>query len=155
MPRAIAFVRPAEVPAGAFAFCRWSLALALWAAALFRAPWLVAATGAVLAASALLGVARAPMILLWRWTVHRILPTREVVLDANALRFAHALGAALCAAVLALLVLAPAAGRIALLVLVGLKTVGALGFCTASKLYQCTASGGCCGAVGRRIVRGG
>jgi hypothetical protein len=144
------FVRPVELPQGAFAFCRWSLALALWAALLAHQAWLVAATGAILAASALLGVGRSPMIMLWRWTAHRLLPTAHVVLDANAMRFAHAMGALLCAVTFTLLLTMPLAGRAALLLLVALKTVGALGFCTASKLYECTARGGCCGILGRR-----
>jgi hypothetical protein len=138
------FVRPVEVPSVAFAFCRWSLALALWGALLAGQPLLVALTGLVLAASALLGVERSPMIVLWRWTGHRFLPTDDVVLDANAMRFAHGAGALLCGLVYAMLLAAPRAGFVALLALVALKTIGACGFCTASKLYECAAQDGCC-----------
>ena len=113
-------------------------------------PWLVAATGSVLGASALLGVRRSPMILLWSATGHRILPTADVVLDANAMRFAHGVGALLCGVVYGTLLIRPQAGFFALLALVGLKTVGACGFCTASKLYACAAQGGCCASARRR-----
>ncbi len=155
MREGLVFVRPAAVPEGAFAFCRWSLALLLWAALLLGQPWLVLATGAVLLASAILGIARAPMIVLWRATLHRAVPTGDAVLDANAMRFAHALGAALCGVTFALLLAAPLAGRIALVLLVALKTVGALGYCTASRLYACiTTKPGCCRLSGGPPVRG-
>ncbi len=144
------FVRPVAVSSGGFAFCRWTLALALWAALLGGQPWLVAATGSILAASALLGIRRSPMILLWRATGQRVLPTTDVVLDAKAMRFAHGVGALLCGLVYAMLLTWPQVGFFALLALVGLKTIGACGFCTASKLYECAAQGGCCGLARRR-----
>lgn len=145
----VPFVRPVEVTAGSFAFCRWSLAALLWVALFARQPWLVAATGALLLASAAAGVRRAPMIVLWRLTGDRLWPSRVVVLDARAMRFAHAFGAAFCGATWLFLVTEPRAGLVALAVLVLLKTVGAFGFCTASRLYTCAARGGCCGLTRR------
>lgn len=141
----VSFVRPVEVTAGSFAFCRWSLALALWVALLARQPWLVGATGLVLAASAVVGVQRAPMVALWRMTGERLWPSRPSILDARPLRFAHAFGAVCCGATWLLLHSAPRAGLVALAALVLPKTIGAFGFCTASRLYSCAARGGCCG----------
>jgi hypothetical protein len=143
------FVKPVAVTAGSFAFCRWSLAVVLWAALVARQPWLVAVTGLLLAASAGAGVHRAPMIMLWRLTGDRLWPSRVVILDERAMRFAHGFGAAFCGVTWVLLLATPRAGLVLLLVLVLLKTVGALGFCTASKLYTCAASGGCCGLTRR------
>lgn len=145
----LAFVKPVEVTAGSFAFCRWSLAAVLWGALLARQPWLVAATGLVLAVSAGVGVGRAPMIALWRLSGERLWPSQVVVLDERAMRFAHGAGAVLCSLSWLLLVTAPRAGLVALVALVILKTVGALGFCTASRLYSCAAKGGCCGLTRR------
>jgi hypothetical protein len=145
------FVKPVALPRAAFAFCRWTLAAALWAALLLRQPWLVAVTAGVLGASALLGVGRAPLVVLWRVTLHRIAPTRDVVLNELAMRFTHAIGALLAAATYALLLLAPPIGRAGLILLVAVKTVGALGFCPAGKLYECvTSGGGCCGILGAK-----
>lgn len=147
---AVAFVRPVEVTAGSFAFCRWSLATLLWVALVAHQPWLVAATGLLLLASAVAGVRHAPMVMSWRWTADRIWPSRVVVLDERAMRFAHGLGAAFCGGTWALLGSAPRAGAVALVALALLKTIGAFGFCTASRLYTCAASGGCCGLARRR-----
>jgi hypothetical protein len=143
------FVKPVEVTAGSFAFCRWSLAVVLWVALLARQPWLVAMTGLLLAASAGAGVQRAPMIMLWRLTGERAWTTRMAILDERAMRFAHGFGAVFCGVTWVLLLTTPRAGLVMLLALVVLKTLGAFGFCTASKLYTCTASGGCCGLTRR------
>jgi hypothetical protein len=145
---AMVMAKPVEVPYAAYAFCRWLLALLLWAAFLFRLPLLVALAACLLALSALLGVKRAPLIVLYRCTLHRLLPSRDVVLDEHAMRFAHTLGTLLTATCFALLLLAPRAGRAMLACVVVAKTVGALGFCPGAKLYECLISGsGCCGMV--------
>jgi hypothetical protein len=145
----VAFVRPVEVTAGSFAFCRWSLATLLWVALLAHQPWLVAVTGLLLLASAVTGVRRAPMVMSWRLTGDRIWPSRMVMLDERAMRFAHGFGALFCGVTWVLLSAAPRAGTVALVALVLLKTTGAFGFCTASRLYTCAASGGCCGLTRR------
>jgi hypothetical protein len=124
--------------------------VALWLALFFRRSELVAAVALVLAASAVVGVRRAPLVALWRGTLHRLWPTEDVVLDGNAMRFAHALGAALTTICLVLLLTTPVAGRAMLAVVALAKTSGALGFCSALKLYGCVnANGGCCALVRR------
>lgn len=139
-----------QVPRSAFAFCRWSLTLLLWAAFLARAAWPVAAASAILAASALLGAHRAPLVLLWTHTALRIRPARRYAfLDVQAMRFAHGAGALLSAAVFALLLARPGTGRAWLLAFCLLKSVSALGFCPASRLFACLRKGGCCALTGR------
>lgn len=143
-------VKPVEVPRGALAFCRGTLAAALWAALLSRRPSLVAAAALVLALSAVLGVRRAPLVALYRVTVPRLLPVGEVVVDAHAERFARVLGALLFSACFALLLLAPPAGRGMLLLLALAKTAGAFGHCCGVRLYECLSSrGGCCAPARR------
>jgi hypothetical protein len=145
------FVKPVAVPSAAFAFCRWTLAITLWAALLLRQPGLVAVTAVVLGVSALLGVGRAPLVVLWKLTLHRVIPTRDAILNEHAMRFAHALGALLAAVTYVFLLLAPTVGRAGLILLVAVKTIGALGFCPAGKLYECVVGGGgCCGLLGKK-----
>lgn len=145
------FVKPVALPKAAFAFCRWTLAAALWAALLLRQPWLVAVTAVVLGVSALLGVGRAPLVVLWKITLHRVAPTDDVILNEYAMRFAHVLGALLAAGTYALLLLAPPVGRAGLILFVAVKTISALGFCPAGKLYECvTSRGGCCRVLGTK-----
>jgi hypothetical protein len=131
-------------------FCRTSVAMALWVAWAARLPWLVWASAAVLAASAVLAVGRAPMIVLYSQTLGRAWPGGTEVLDERAMRVAHAVGAALTAASALLIASAPRAGYLCLFFVAVAKTAGALGFCSVLKLYGCVNSGTCCTWTGRK-----
>lgn len=141
-------LRPVTVPSFAFHFCRIGVTLLLWAALLLQLPWLALVCLAVLVSSAVLGVERSPLVVLWSGTMERIHASRPIVLDRNGMRFAHATGALLLALACFLLYAAPAAGRIALLIVALLKTAAAAGGCSAMRLYQCLSEGGCCSLTG-------
>jgi hypothetical protein len=135
----------------AFVFCRYSIAVLVWLALILQSMWLLVLAFVILGLSAWLKVPRAPMIWIWTNTLGRVIPSREVVLDVKAMRFAHTIGTAM-AAISIVLVFAsvPGAwwfvGAFALL-----KTVSALGFCPASKLYGCVIKGGgCCAIAAKR-----
>lgn len=134
-----------QLPRGAFAFCRWSLTGLLWLALATRWTWPVGLVVAILLLSAALRVDRAPMVVLYLRTIGALRPARTFAfLDVAAMRFAHGLGASMGALVLVLLLVHPAAGRIGLACFCLLKTVSALGFCPASKVFVCLRKGGCC-----------
>jgi protein-S-isoprenylcysteine O-methyltransferase Ste14 len=134
-----------QIPRPAFAFCRISLTVLLWAALYFHSVWLVAAVFAILVASVILKVQRSPMIQLYQQTMLRIFPTQHYVfLDVPAMRFAHGMGAVMALAVVVIMLANPSAGWYALLGFCLLKTTAALGFCPASKLFVCMRKGGCC-----------
>lgn len=142
--------RPVVVATHAFRFCRFGVSAFLWGAVFLRSPWLAAATGALLALSAVLGVERSPFVTIWSATAERWRPSAPVVLDRNALRFAHALGALLTIGAAALCFAIPTAGWWALVTVATLKTAAAAGGCSATKLYGCLAEGGCCTLASRR-----
>jgi hypothetical protein len=142
--------RPVAVQRNAFHFCRWSLAIALWVAFFLHRPWLVAASAVILGLSAALTVVRAPMIVLYTGTLGRVWSGGTEVLDARAMRFAHGLGAAMCAVCAVLLFAWPRGGYAFLLTVATLKTVGALGFCSAVRFYGCVNSDTCCSWIGKR-----
>jgi hypothetical protein len=140
----------AIVQRNAFIFCRYSVAALVWVALLLQSVWVLLAVFVILAASALLTVRRAPMILLWTWTLARFFPSDEDVLDIKAMRFAHGLGAMM--ALVGLLLVWSASpfawwfvGAFAIL-----KTTSALGWCPAYKLWGCLAKGGCCALTSKR-----
>jgi len=135
----------AQIPRPAFAFCRISLTALLWIALCLHSVWLVVAVFFILALSVILKVQRSPMIQLYQQTVLRLLPAeRFEYLDVPAMRFAHGMGAAMSLAVVLTMLAAPQAGWYCLLALCVLKTIAALGFCPASKLFVCMRNGGCC-----------
>ena len=134
-----------QVPRPAFAFCRISLTVLLWAALWLHSVGLVVSVFAILGLSVLLKVQRSPMIQLYQQTLLRIFPTEQhLFLDVPAMRFAHALGAVMALAVTVTMLAAPRSGWYCLAAFCVLKTTAAFGFCPASKLFVCMRKGGCC-----------
>jgi hypothetical protein len=135
----------ARIPRPAFAFCRISLTALLWIALCFHSVWLVFAVFFILLLSVILKVQRSPMIQLCQQTVLRLFPKQHnEYLDVPAMRFAHGMGAAMALAVILAMLAAPQIGWYCLMALCILKTIAALGFCPASKLFVCMRNGGCC-----------
>ena len=134
----------AQIPRPAFAFCRISLTMLLWIAFGLHSVWLVSAVFFILALSVIFKVQRSPMIQLYQQTVLRLFPAKHFeYLDVPAMRFAHGMGAAMSLAVVLAMLAAPQVGWYCLLALCVLKSIAALGFCPASKLFVCMRNGGC------------
>ncbi len=143
--------KPVSIQSAAFVFCRYSIAILIWLALILRLKWLVVLVFLILAASAILTVGRAPMIMLYKYTLGKIFPSKYEMLDAKAMRFAHTLGSVL--ALLCIIFLYFVNDRVGWIIVFAfaiLKSVSALGFCPASKLYSCALSGGCCALTKRR-----
>jgi len=135
----------------AFVFCRYSIAILVWLALLLKSLGLLVVVLVILALSALLKVRRAPMVWLWTNTLGRVIPSKDVVLDVDAMRFAHTLGTVLAAVSVVLVWWGSPGAWYFVLAFAALKTVSAFGFCPASKLYGCVIKGGgCCALTGKR-----
>jgi len=133
-----------SIPNGAFIFCRYGLAIMLWLAYFFRAEWVLLLVLIIFALSAALTVAKAPMILLYSYTVEKIKSSRQVIVNSYAIRFAHILATAFALVCVLLLHIGPNIGWRAVLVFAVIKSVSALGFCPASRLYECANGSSCC-----------
>lgn len=133
----------------AFVFCRYTIAGLIWLALLSQSVWLLVLVLTILAASAVLKVHHAPMVVLWTGTLGRVVRSRETVLDVRAMRFAHTLGAALAAISIALVALGVPYAWWFVAVFAALKTLSALGFCPAYKIWGCAIQGGCCALTAR------
>ena len=134
----------------AFVFCRYSLAVMVWAALLFRNVYVLAAVFVILALSALLKVERAPMVWVYTNTAGRFVESRDVVLDVRAMQVSHFAGAVLALVALVLVAANSPAAWPFVAAFALLKTTSALGFCPAYKLYGCAVKGGCCALTGKR-----
>ncbi len=138
----------------AFAFCRWSMAALMWLGVCLRSELAVGICACFMAANTTLTVGRAPLVMLYTWTIERIVPSSPVVIDKAGMRFGHgvatfAMGIPLLVAHLSGPGTQDAMWRV-LVFVACFKTLGALGFCPASRWYSCLASGGqCC-----RFLRG-
>lgn len=138
------------VQQNAFVFCRYSVAILIWLALLFQSVYVLAVVLLILALSALVKVHRAPMVLLYTHTFGRFIASKDVVLDVRAMRFAHTLGAVLALVSVSLVLRESPFAWWFVAGFALLKTMSALGFCPAYKLYGCATSGGCCALTGRR-----
>lgn len=144
-------MKPVVVPAHAFIFCRYTVAVIVWLAYLLRSPWLLVAAGLVLGWSALARVGRAPLILLYEKTLMRLHGSPDEVLDETAMRFAHTLGTVFALVCLVAVWLSARIGWPLTLLFALLKSVSALGFCPASKLFSCATNSTCCPLTKRAL----
>ena len=145
MEQKLNIVKPVSVPSAAFIFCRFTLALLIWASLIFHSKPLMIAVFILFALSAILKVRRAPLILLYSYTVNKIFKSPDEVLNEAAMRFAHIMGATFSLVCICLLYFAPPVfGWAAVLVFAIMKSISAFGYCPASKLYECMSNGGCC-----------
>jgi len=134
-----------QIKSAEFAFCRYGVMILAWLAFLLKIQWIVVLIFVIMLLSAIFTVKYAPMILLWRYTVGLVYKGKSEVLNVTAMRVAHSAGAVLSGICVVLLYAGfYKAGWIAVGVLAIMKTISALGFCPASKLYVCMSSGGCC-----------
>lgn len=134
-----------SIPRNAFLFCKWTIALLLWLALILRIKELVLIACAILGLSAILKIRRAPLVYLYSNTVERIFKSKQEMLDENAMRFAHTMGAVMSGICSILLFFISAkAGWIFTGLLAIMKTWGAMGHCSALKLYGCMSNGACC-----------
>lgn len=139
--------RPVEIATNGFRFCRYAMAVLLWAAFFLKLPVLVAVGAGIMALSALFTIRYAPLVWLYSQTLERLLPGKTEVLDANAMRAAHVVATvALCLPLLAFHLKYAPAGWMVLGFVAIFKTIGALGYCPVSRMFTCLIGRGgtCC-----------
>jgi len=140
----MAAFKPVVISKEGFVFCRVTIAALLWLAAALSNIWPIAITLLIMLLSAAFKVERAPLILLWKYTMERFLPGSPEVVDERGIFVSHVTGAAFAALCLGLLCFSPMAGWIATVIFALLQTSAACGFCSALKLYTCLTGGNCC-----------
>ena len=139
------------IPKGAFAFCRYTMAVLLWLAFILKIKALVAVVFVVLVLSALLSIRRAPLVWFYTNTFHRIAPSADEWLSPAGMRVAHSMGAGFAAVCLLLLyVVNEPIGWWATLCYCLVKTVSAIWACPVYKLHACMKSGNCCTFLKKR-----
>jgi hypothetical protein len=137
--------KPVSVSKASFAFCRYSVAIMVWLSFFLKSELLLGFVLLIFLLNVGLRVKRAPLIRLYDLTINRIKKSPEILVNEYSLLFAHTLAAFLSALCL-VMVLTVHNDRIwyAVLAFALLKTVSALGFCPASRLYECVLGDNCC-----------
>jgi hypothetical protein len=137
--------KPVSIATGSFAFCRYSVAILVWSSWIFHSFILLWMVALIFLLSAILKVQKAPLVVLGNLTFNKVKKSPEILVNENAIFFAHCVGfvfSVICL-VIVYTVNNPAAW-FAVLAFALLKTISALGFCPASKLYDCILGGNCC-----------
>jgi hypothetical protein len=142
--------QPVSVSRGGFRFCRYSMAVMVWTGVIWRVEALILVCALIMAASAILTVKYAPLVWIYTKTVNRAFPSPSEVLDAGGMRLAHIVATIALGVPWAVLHFGPMSAiepmwRVLAFVAV-FKTLGALGYCPASRMFTCLLSGGgtCC-----------
>lgn len=136
--------KPVSIPRDAFSFCRYSLSILLWLSLFFHEQSLLLLVAVILLLSYLLKIKKAPMIWLYSSTINKFIKSTDQIVNENAMSFAHAMGFILSLTCLGLMAINETVGWYAVLAFAVLKSISALGFCPASKLYECLGNGSCC-----------
>ena len=149
----------ATVPKKGFAFCRYSIALLFWLTDIFlffNIRWLIFIPFGIMLLSGILGVKRAPLIMIYKLLFDRSEKGETEVLNVSSIRFAHFVGSAFSFIVILFLFVfkVDIVAYIFLGILTILQTIAALGYCSAQKLYECQVLGKNCCNLGKKI-RGG
>jgi hypothetical protein len=140
----------ATVPKAAFFFCRYSMAVLAWLAWACELKPLLIFIFVILVLSALLTIRRAPLVLLYTHTLHRLFPSPLEELSVSSMRFAHTLGSIFAGVCLLLIYTDAWVGWRFTLLFCIMKTISALGLCPAYKLHRCMTSGSCCAFLKQR-----
>ncbi len=138
-----------RISRNAFLFCKFTITLLVWTAYIFKIKELLLLAFLLLAASALLTIKRAPLILLYSKTIDRIFPSPKTELNLKGIRFAHITGSILSGLSLVFIYLNTSFCWYVLLGFAILKTVSTAGFCPGEKQYSWMSSGGCCSLTKR------
>ena len=133
------------VSRNAFIFCRYSLMLATWLAFFLRSKETLLFVFIILTLSAILKVKRSPFVYFYE-SIERLIAKKQirVLLDEEAMRFAHILGAALSGYCCLLLYTKNPYSWYFVFGFAIIKTISAVGLCPAAKLYSCMKGGSCC-----------
>lgn len=132
-----------KISKNAFRFCKFGVMVLAWVAFFLKIKELVAIIFLILLFSAILKIKKAPMIILYTYTLDKLFPGKKIDLDPKAIRFAHILGSILSGICTILIYFEFKFGWGIFLIFAILKTISVLGFCPGEKIYSCM-RGGCC-----------
>lgn len=140
--------KPVLVPKAAFVFCRYSIALLVWLSLILQSKPIMIVVFVILLLSAIFKIQKAPMILFYSYTINKLIKSKDEILNEHAMRFAHTIGTIFSFICLILLYgVGGLTGWIAVFCFTLLKTISALGFCPASKLFECANNDSCCAFI--------
>lgn len=131
--------KPVSVPTNSILFCKYGVAILIWIAFITKIYEILIATFLIFLFSAILGINRAPMVVIFSNTIGILIKdSSTIVLDIHDMRFVHFLAAGINLIILSLYYFGfHNQANVFLLIFAILKSLTALGYCPASKLRKC------------------
>jgi disulfide bond formation protein DsbB len=138
-------IKPVSISKNAFRFCKFGVMIIVIIGLVLRNKWFIVLSFLILFFSAILKIRKAPMISFYSF-LEKIFDKhpKTVILDENAMRFAHTLGSIVSGIAVVLLFRFETLGWIFVIFFAILKIISAFGLCPGEKLYKCMNSGTCC-----------
>lgn len=128
----------AKIPKAAFNFCRYGLALMVWASFILKIKWMLALVFIITAIAAIFTIRKSPLILLYSNTIGKLFKSEDEFLNIGAMRFAHSLCAILSGICLVFLYFGNEHfGWVLAGILAIFKTISAVTSCPAARIYSC------------------
>ena len=106
-------LKPVTISNSAFNFCKYTMAIILWFSVILKSELLLAIAFIVLIISAIAKVEKSPLVLFYNNTFDKIFKYKEIIIEENAICFAHTVGAVFSGVALILIqFLSPVSGWI-------------------------------------------
>lgn len=137
--------KPVSISKGGFAFCRGVVALLLWLGVVFQKKEFVVIVFVIMLLSAILKVEKAPLVVLYKYTIGKFVKDENVIVDERGIYISHLVGA-IFALICSVLLYSgfTTVGWVVTIIFAILQTSGAFGYCSVLKLYSCMNNGTCC-----------
>ena len=127
--------KPISINSGSFVFCRYSIALLLCLACIFKIKVLVLIVFIIFVSSAILKIKNAPLIFISTFFFEKILKIKNQIIDENDMFFIHTMASLFSAFCLSFLyVFDEKIGWYITIVFSIMKIISAIGFCPAKKI---------------------
>lgn len=141
-----------KIPKSSFKFSRYVLTVLLWVAWIFKIKWVLFIILFMMVFPVIFTIEKDPLIWLYSNTIGRIFKSKDEFVNIDSMRFANGLCSIISLICLLFLYFS---GNFWSWILVAVfaifKTVSAITFCPASKLYSCAIGGdSCCSFLKRK-----
>jgi hypothetical protein len=147
-------VQMVKVYRSSVAFCKYVIAGLLWIAVLFQSVIPVFIVLAIMVVSAITGVHKAPLVILFTALFVNKAKAAEEYINLHSMRFAHIVGAVFCTvALISFYWISPVLALVLTIILAILQSIASFGYCSAQKLYECVICNSNCCRIGKKIRR--
>lgn len=145
-------VKMVEINKQSIAFCKYTIATLLWLGIAFYHPAPFALVAIIVFVSAITGVHRSPLVVLFDKAVIPHIDAKCDYINMMSMRFAHKVATVFSILCIICLLYAPQWGFYTIAIMFAvLQSIASFGYCSAAKLYECVVCNSNCCRVGKKV----